>query len=233
MTATTPYLGPLYPMPPVLFEGAELLAAIYELGEERVKPLLPPPLKPGPLPLATSVMARYPTSTVGPYLENVELLQVQAGERVGLYVPFIYVTTDVALAQGREIWGFPKKLADISLTVRDGGASASVRRGTEILRVEGSIDLTSPVPTDIILSFFDLPVINLKRVPTPDGKGLDVDYLTAAPVEYRVKEAYQGEGSLSMEGTKEDPLHLMTPEDPAVLLFYVRGDMSLMPGTRL
>ncbi len=233
MTASTPHLGPLYPMPPVEYTDAELLVATYELAEDRVESLLPAGLEPGPLPLAAAVVARYPKTTIGPYRENIEFLQVRSGDHVGLYVAFIYVTTDVALAQGREVWGFPKKLADISLSLEDGFVEAALRRGHEILRLVGSVDLESEVSADVLLSFFDMPIINLKRIPSPDGQGSDVDLYTATPMEYIIKEAHQGEAELNMKGSAEDPLHLITPDDSEVVLFYVRGDMTLMPGQEL
>jgi len=71
------------------------------------------------------LVADYGASTLGPYGEFVSFLRVvdDAGTE-GLYVPYIYVTDDAAMAAGREVLGAPKKLAAIDVQVRPEAVSA-------------------------------------------------------------------------------------------------------------
>jgi acetoacetate decarboxylase len=61
-------------------------------------------------------IVRYGLAGVGPYLEPYSAIHVRdpAGE-MGFYIPYIYVTNDVAEAAGREVFGAPKKLVTIEL----------------------------------------------------------------------------------------------------------------------
>jgi hypothetical protein len=47
---------------------------------------------------------------------------------VGLYVPYLWLSSDGPIAAGRETWGYPKKMADISFTDADGRRTWEVKR---------------------------------------------------------------------------------------------------------
>ncbi len=65
------------------------------------------------------LVADYGASTLGPYSEYVSILRVTDDDGApGLYVPYIYVTNEAALAAGREVLGAPKKLASIRVDAR-------------------------------------------------------------------------------------------------------------------
>lgn len=58
----------------------------------------------------------YPESTIGSYNEVVVVLSCKYKGRSGSYLVNLYVDSDVAFAAGREIWGYPKKMAEIQLS---------------------------------------------------------------------------------------------------------------------
>ena len=51
------------------------------------------------------------------HLESGQIIPVELDGQRGSYVHAMYLNDDSPIAGGREIWGFPKKLADPSLTV--------------------------------------------------------------------------------------------------------------------
>jgi acetoacetate decarboxylase len=55
----------------------------------------------------------YPWTTFGPYNEAILSLLVEHKGRPMNYIMHIAVTTEPPMLAGREIWGFPKKLAQI------------------------------------------------------------------------------------------------------------------------
>lgn len=60
---------------------------------------------------------------------------------VGTYEPYLYVTSEIPLAAGREIWGFCKKLANINVRLEKEIARGEVERvGTKILTIQTTID---------------------------------------------------------------------------------------------
>ena len=118
-----PFDAPLYRLDDergsVLIDG-QSVTAVFTIASD-IKRLLPKGLVPAAdPPIGVVVIAHYGLSNFGPYLEQYSGIQVRdpSGE-TGYYIPYIYVTNDVAMAAGREHLGAPKKLAHIEL-VRDG-----------------------------------------------------------------------------------------------------------------
>jgi len=96
------------------FYDAEMLRVMWETKPEIVERLLPPPLKPAARPLATAFVAHYPQTNFGPgYHEGALFLRADFQGVEGNYCLAMPVTGDLAMAGGREEFGYPKKLANI------------------------------------------------------------------------------------------------------------------------
>jgi acetoacetate decarboxylase len=99
------------------FYDAEMIFAFWLTRPEVVERLLPPPLKPVDFPLASAFIANYPRTSFGlPYKEAALFLAAQYEQVQGSYCLAMPVTDDMAMAGGREQFGFPKKMAQIQLT---------------------------------------------------------------------------------------------------------------------
>jgi acetoacetate decarboxylase len=113
--ASMPVDAPYYQSPPFYYRDARSLRIIYETDPEAAASLLPGGVE-LPLPaLAVLIVVHYPTSTFGPYNEAILGIQCAWEGSGHLYIPHIVVDTVPPLAAGREIWGFPKKMAHIEL----------------------------------------------------------------------------------------------------------------------
>ena len=96
------------------FYNAEMLTVMWETKRDIVKRLLPPPLKPVRRPLAMAFVAYYPkTNFCPPYYEGGLFLRATFKGIEGNYCLAMPVTNDIAMAGGREEFGYPKKLANI------------------------------------------------------------------------------------------------------------------------
>ncbi|MHB1503741.1 MAG: acetoacetate decarboxylase family protein [Acidimicrobiales bacterium] len=222
-----PLGSPLYGKVEVRYSDALVIAAAFELPERPAE--LPPSLEGRPGGLGVVVFADYPESTIGPYREVVVLVPgVFNGEDVA-FCPRIYVTTDVALCQGREIWGFPKKMADIEVTATLGGAvSARLSRGGQVLcSIEGEV--ADPLDTASARSMLDTRVVNHKVVPAVDGRGLDVDLLSAVEISAEVHEAFASSAVLRCAGEVAE----VTGEERSAMVMAARCDMLLPAGVVL
>jgi acetoacetate decarboxylase len=126
--------------------NAEMLLAVYRTDPAAVARLLPRPLRAPADPLAFAFVARYPRTNFGlTYSEGALFVQAVHRGRVGGYCLSMPVDNDAALIAGREHYGFPKKIASITLEHRGRQIVGRVERmGTEILRIE----LTPTVPAD-------------------------------------------------------------------------------------
>lgn len=177
LTSSTPADSPLYPLPPYEYPGADLVVVEFETDAEAAARLLPETAVLGDTPTAGLVFANYPASTLGPYREVLAYLKatypgskVAANEQVQYAVRF-YVTTDAAMAAGREQAGIPKKIGAIQFGVPEGSKleaglalSGSLERpeGTPI--VSGSWQLAAPIQLPPTSTF---EYLALRLVPSP------------------------------------------------------------------
>jgi acetoacetate decarboxylase len=131
---STPLLSPLYPGPPYHYVDAKLFLALFNPTEESIRKLLPSPLRPSQMPLAGLLFAEQPCKETGTFMESGMLVQCMFDnpetkvEEVGVYFCYNYVDSDIAQAAGREIWGYPRKRAEISLNWKKDTLTATTKR---------------------------------------------------------------------------------------------------------
>lgn len=192
-TKTMPHWGQTY----VTFAGyrdVDFVAVAYATDADKAAALIPkeleliniPPL-PGQA-AANLVFAKYRECDLGPYMEMIVSIPVLHKGQIYLYVPAIYVDNDAALLAGRELGGYPKKMAQI--TMRNYGnqflshmsrgsmqektadpnfsdvASSSVTRGGKLFSV--------PLPADKTVQ---LPFPYNLLLPLPPATGKPQDYV--------------------------------------------------------
>jgi len=124
------------------FYDAEMLTVFWETRPEIIAKLLPAPLKPAPVPLAMAFVANYPATNFDVmYQESALFLSAVHNDEEGNYCLAMPVTSDMAMAGGREVFGFPKKMADIYFS-RDGEAVRgwTERRGTRFMEVRAELN---------------------------------------------------------------------------------------------
>ena len=111
-----PLTSPAYPPGPYHFVNREYLIITYRTDPERLRAIVPEPLEVAE-PLVKYEFIRMPDSTgFGDYTETGQVIPVRFKTRDGAvqeggYVHAMYLDDNAPIAGGREIWGFPKKLA--------------------------------------------------------------------------------------------------------------------------
>ncbi|MBS0573352.1 MAG: acetoacetate decarboxylase [Proteobacteria bacterium] len=112
-----PLTSPSYPRGPYRFINREFLTITYRTDMEALRAVVPEPLKVAG-PIVKYEFIRMPDSTgFGDYSESGQVIPVTLDGVEGSYVHLMYLNDEAPIAGGREIWGFPKKLADPSLRV--------------------------------------------------------------------------------------------------------------------
>jgi len=123
------------------FYDAEMLTVFWETKPEIVARLVPAPLEPAALPIAMAFVAWYPaTNFEAVYRETALFIRVKYQGEEGSYCLAMPVTSDMAMAGGREVFGFPKKMADIHYSI-DGDAvhGWTERRGVRFMEIRASL----------------------------------------------------------------------------------------------
>jgi acetoacetate decarboxylase len=133
---------------PYAWRNATVLCADLAIDHRAAEALLPPGLDPVPEARATVFVAHYPFTTFGTVYSEAAVL-IYGTDDLGTYLhcPWMVVDDDSALVLGRELLGFPKLLADITLDADGTTLAAHVnRKGHDHVRLEGTAPLEEPDP---------------------------------------------------------------------------------------
>lgn len=160
----------LYPPPPYYYTKMRALILLFQCAHGVKEKFLPPELEPIEYGFDAIFFSDYPDSTVGPYFENLIILNCKYKDTIGAFVFNIYVTTDEALTAGREIWGYPKKICDIKLSPLEEKNGQKIvnasltRKGITFLDVEAEV-INKPPGMDPKGMIENMPLFNLKLIP--------------------------------------------------------------------
>jgi len=112
-----PVTNPSYPPGPYKFVDREYMIITYRTDIDALRAVVPEPLQVTE-PVVKYEFIRMPDSTgFGDYTESGQVIPVSLNGKKGGYVLAMYLNDDSPIAGGREIWGFPKKLAEPRLRV--------------------------------------------------------------------------------------------------------------------
>jgi acetoacetate decarboxylase len=110
-----PLTSPAYPIGPYRFVDREFLIITYRTDPKKLRELVPEPLQIDE-PLVKFEFIRMPNSTgFGDYTESGQVIPVSFKSRKGGYSHCMFLNDHPPIAGGRELWGFPKKLAEPTL----------------------------------------------------------------------------------------------------------------------
>ena len=112
-----PLAAPAYPPGPYRFVNREFFVISYETDLDALRAVVPEPLEVKD-PIVNYEFIRMPDSNgFGCYTETGQVIPVTFQGEAGSYVHAMYLDDMSPIAAGRELWGFPKKMATVSLDV--------------------------------------------------------------------------------------------------------------------
>ncbi|MFW9847205.1 MAG: acetoacetate decarboxylase family protein, partial [Candidatus Thorarchaeota archaeon] len=194
------------------FYGAETLSVFWETKQEVVERLLPPPLEPYETPIARAYVCEFPRTNFGPsYQETALMLLCQHKGEMGVYILAMHVDNDMAMALGREMFGYPKKMAEIKFKKRRVGASGwGKRRGVKVVEMQSKImkNISEEESIEMQLGAFEGQnmVFLFKHFPAQNADGFDYQpRLVCSPVAYKNESMAVGHGKISFEPSRYDP----------------------------
>ena len=221
------------------FYDAEMLTVFWETKPEIVARLLPPPLKPASSPIAYAFVASYPRTNFDvTYKETALFIRASFNGEEGGYCLAMPVTSDMALIYGREIFGFPKKMADIHYKKNgDTVVGWTKRRGTRFMKIRAKLTgkFNDPAMQDIITAnpmskdgSSTITSYNFKYFPAPEGCAFDYNpRLVQQETLFRPKEMLFGEAQIIFKPSDYDPWAEVEVVKMLGAL-YTRGDNSMV-----
>ena len=147
------------------------LVAVYETDPDVVAAVLPPPLEAPPEPLARVTIARVDMAGLPTFGAATVAVMARHEGTDADYALVMPMTTEQSVIGGRETFGEPKKIGDVTLE-RDGDRVVGkvTRFGITFVEVTGRVTGTLPNPPDGRRTSF-----YFKFLPSPDGKGFDAE----------------------------------------------------------
>lgn len=213
------------------------LSFFWETKPEIIERLLPPPLEPSDNPIVYAYTANFGRTNFGisTYKESAVFLLCAYKGEVGFYCLSMPVDNDIAMALGREFFGYPKKIARIHLEKsRNTITGWTVRHNIKIveMKIRFLREISEEKSIEYGLGKFNSisNVFLIKHFPHPSSKGFDYKpRLVKAPVEGIITSMSIGKGSIKFQPSNFDPWHELKVEK-LLGASYKTGITKMLPG---
>jgi acetoacetate decarboxylase len=197
-TFAMPLTSPAYPRWPYRFVDREFLIITYRTDPDVLAAVIPAPLEMTE-PLVKFEFIRMPYSTgFGDYTESGQVIPVMFHGQRGGYVHAMFLDDEPPIAGGREIWGFPKKLASPELRVAKDTIGGVLRYGPVPVAVATMGYKHRALPHDQIAASLSAPGFLLKIIPHVDGSPRICELVRYFCEDVTVKGAWEGPAALEL-----------------------------------
>ena len=193
-----PLTSPGFPKGPYRFVNREYMIITYRTDRAALEKIVPEPLE-----LADDVVKyefiRMPDSTgFGDYTESGQVIPVTLNGQKGGYVHSMFLNDHPPIAGGRELWGFPKKLANPVLEVEIDTLVGTLDYG-KIRVATGTMGYKHrTLDHDTVLKSLAEPSFLLKIIPHVDGSPRICELVRYYLTDITLKGAWTGPGALGL-----------------------------------
>ncbi|OZU87638.1 hypothetical protein CIL03_16245 [Virgibacillus indicus] len=220
-----PEYSPLYPSLPYRYEDYQKISVYCRGDREALQRFLPKEFELTSDIFEVFVLKNNEIKGLDLYSEGGVVIPCSYKGIKGACVAFEYVDQDDALCAGREIWGYPKKLAEVEFEESEGKITGSItRRGKKIIDItfeEGADEMEPPVLS---------PRLQVKRMPHPEVDGTDTNTIVENVLQdVETKKKILGKATLNMEESSQDPLSELGVKE-IVGAVYIEGAFTLTYG---
>ena len=169
-----PLTNPAFPPGPYKFFNREYFVITYRTDPEALAAVVPEPLEVTE-PVVKYEFIRMPNSTgFGDYTETGQVIPVRFNGEEGAYTHAMYLDDEGPIAGGRELWGFPKKLARPKIEVESDVLVGTLHYGSVLCASATMGYKHRPVEHDAVLKSMKAPNFILKIIPHVDGSPADL-----------------------------------------------------------
>lgn len=193
-----PMHSPAFPKGPYHFRNREYMIITYRTDPNLLRDLVPSPLEPvGDL--VKFEFIRMPDSTgFGDYTESGQVMPVLLNGKPGNFILSMFLNDHAPIAGGRELWGFPKKLAEPSLRVEKDTLIGTLDYGSVRIATATMGYKHHVLDTTKMLQAFEEPNYLLKIIPHVDGSPRICELVRYYLEDVRIIGAWSGPSALSL-----------------------------------
>ncbi len=193
-----PLTSPAYPIGPYRFVNREYLIITYRTDPEKLRAVVPEPLQIDE-PIVKYEFIRMPDSTgFGDYTETGQVIPVTFEGRKGGYTHCMFLNDHPPIAGGRELWGFPKKLAKPSLKVETDTLLGILHYGPVPVAVGTMGYKHKQADLKAVKASLEAPNFLLKIIPHVDGTPRICEIVEYSLIDIDLKGAWTGPAALSL-----------------------------------
>jgi len=193
-----PLTSPAFPIGPYRFKNREFLIVTYRTDPEALRAVVPEPLQ------FTDAIVKYefirmPDSTgFGDYTESGQVIPVTFEGVAGGYVHSMYLNDEAPIAGGRELWGFPKKLAAPKISIETDTLLGTLDYGSVRVATATMGYKHVALDTDKVKAGLLAPNYLLKIIPHVDGSARICELVRYFLEDVTVKGAWTGPAALEL-----------------------------------
>ncbi len=225
-----PLANPAYPPGPYRFINREFFIITYRTDPDKLKAVIPAPLE-FTDPVVKYEFIRMPDSTgFGDYTESGQAIPVCFRGQRGTYVHAMFLDCEPPLAGGRELWGFPKKLASPSLRVEKDTLVGVLRFGPVPVAVGTMGYKHRALPAQKVKDSLSEPNFLLKIIPHVDGSPRICEIVRYYMSDVVVKGAWDGPVALELFAHALAPVASL-PVLEVLSGVHILSDLTLDLGT--
>ena len=200
-----PLSSPAYPKGPYRFVDRQFLIITYRTDPDRLRLVIPEPLE-FTEPLVRFEFIRMPDSTgFGDYTECGQVIPVHFRGKEGSYSHAMYLNDGPPIFGGRELWGFPKKYAQPSLTIEKDTLVGTLDYGP-VRVATGTMGFKhKAISKEDVLKSIAKPNYLLKIIPHVDASPRICEIVSYDLEQVTLKGAWSGPAALDL------PAHALAP----------------------
>jgi acetoacetate decarboxylase len=193
-----PLTSPAYPPGPYRFVNREFMVITYRTDPDKLRALVPEPLEVDE-PLVKYEFIRMPDSTgFGDYTETGQVIPVKFRGRKGAYSHCMFLNDEGPIAGGRELWGFPKKLAKPTLRIEVDTLVGTLDYGPVRIATGTMGYKYKPADLDAVRASLATPNYLLKIIPHVDGSARICELVEYDLEDVVLKGAWTGPAALAL-----------------------------------
>jgi len=212
-----PLTSPAYPRGPYRFIDREFLIITYRTDPAKLRALVPEPLEPDGA-LVKYEFIRMPDSTgFGDYTETGQVIPVSFRGRKGGYSHCMFLDDEGPIAGGRELWGFPKKLAKPTLHTATDAIVGTLDYGPVRIATGSMGYKHKPADQNAVKAALAAPNFLLKIIPHVDGTPRICELVEYYLEDVNIKGAWTGPAAIDLHS------HALAPVGELPVLEVVSG----------
>ncbi len=221
-----PLTSPAYPVGPYRFVNREYLIITYRTDPKKLRELVPEPLRIEE-PVVKYEFIRMPDSTgFGDYTESGQVIPVSLQGRKGGYTHCMFLNDHPPIAGGRELWGFPKKLAEPKLKAEIDTLVGELYFGPLRIAIGTMGYKHKEADLAAVKASMEAPNFLLKIIPHVDGMPRICEIVEYHLTEINLKGAWTGPAELTLFSHALAPLAEL-PVLEIISGLHIMADLTL------